>query len=98
MTIREFLVKTGCLPNLAGFDYLIRAVEIVKEKKKISITKELYPILGKEFKSSASKVERAMRHIVSNKISTKQYGMIGLQKRPSNSELIYYFAAMQEDK
>ena len=31
MTIREFLVKTGCLPNLAGFDYLIRAVEIVKE-------------------------------------------------------------------
>lgn len=98
MTIREFLVKTGCLPNLTGFDYLIRAVEIVRQKKKISITGELYPLLAKEFKSSANKVERAMRHIVTNKISIKQYGMIGLEKRPSNSELIYYFAAMQEGK
>lgn len=98
MTIREFLVKTGCLPNLAGFDYLIRAVEIMKEKKRISITKELYPLIAKEFNVSASKVERSMRCIVSNKITTKQYGMIGLEKRPSNSELIYYFAAMQEDK
>lgn len=98
MTIREFLVKTGCLPNLAGFDYLIRAVEIMKEKKRISITKELYPLVAKEFNSSASKVERAMRSIVANKISIKQYKMIGLEKRPSNSELIYYFASMQEDK
>lgn len=97
MTIREFLVKTGNLPNLAGFDYLIRAVEIVEQKKKISITKELYPIIGKEFKTSAGKVERAMRHIVS-KITIKQYETIGLKKRPSNSELIYYFAAMQEGK
>ena len=92
MTIREFLVETGNLPNLAGFDYLIRAVEIVKEKKRVQITKEVYPQLAKEFDTTPSRVERAIRHIVSDRLKLADFKIIGLNKRPSNSELIYYFA------
>ena len=92
MTIREFLVESGVMPNLTGFDYLVRAVEIVKEKKKVRATTELYPMLAKEFDTSASRVERAMRHIVTNKIMMSDYKRIKLNKRPSNIEFIYFFA------
>lgn len=92
MKISEFLVKTGCMPNLAGYDYLIEAVDIVRAAKRISITKELYPMIARKYKTTASRVERAIRHIVSNKLKFSDYKIIGLNKRPSNSELIYYFA------
>ena len=92
MTIKEFLIETGNFPNLNGFDMLVRAVEIVKKKGKIKVSKELYPMLAKEFNTTATRVERAIRHIVSGRITIKQYAEIGINKRPSNSELIYYFA------
>lgn len=98
MNIHDFLIEKGIFPNLIGFNMLVRAVEIVKEKKIFSITKDLYPQLAKEFDTSASKVERGIRHIVSNKLRISDYRSIGINKRPSNSELICFFADMKEDK
>lgn len=92
MTIKEFLIETGNFPNLSGFNMLVRAVEIVKQKGKMKVTSDLYPMLAKEFKTSASRVERAIRHIVANRITLKQYASVGINKKPSNSELIYFFA------
>ena len=93
ITIREFLLETGNFPNLTGFYPLCRAVEIVREKGHISITKELYPQLAGEFNSTAAKIERAMRHITADRITLKQYkDLWGLAKRPTVSEFIYNFA------
>lgn len=96
MNTREFLLESGVLPNLLGFNYIIRAVEIVKQKGRVQITKELYPTIAREFNTSASKVERAIRHALFDKIDVKSYQKIGLKQKPTNSEFIYYFAIRGE--
>ena len=92
MKVREFLVENGIFPNLKGFYPIIRAVEIVKKKGKISMMKELYPQLAKEFNTSMQQVERNMRHIIQDKISPEQYAQYGIKIIPSTGEFIYYFA------
>lgn len=91
MKTNEFLIKLGVYPNLKGFDYIVRAVEIVKENGHIKVTKELYPKIAEEFDTSSSKVERAMRHIVS-KISKSRLEDLSFVKSPTTSEFIYYIA------
>lgn len=98
MTIKKFLIESGVFPNLYGFNYLVRAVEIVKKEGKIQVTKELYPKIAKEFKTTSCKVERAIRHIIFDKIKLQNYRKIGLTKAPTNSQLIYYFAMKQGEK
>lgn len=97
MNMREFLINNDVYPNLTGYNFLIRAVEIIK-KRKILITKELYPQIAKEYNTTASRVERAIRHIIASKLTFSSFIKIGMNKKPSNGELICYFAAMQEDK
>lgn len=92
MTVKEFLLKTGNYPNLTGFYPLCRAVEIAKEKGKIGITTELYPQLAKEFNSTPTRIERAMRHIITNRITLEHHKELGFIKTPSVSEFVYGFA------
>ena len=92
MNIKDFLVETGNYPNLKGFYPLVRAVEIVKKQKQISMTKELYPKLAAEFKTTSTKIERAIRQIARERITAAQYKQYGFPTVPTNSELIYYFA------
>lgn len=92
MTIKEFLVESGVFPNLKGFNYLIKAVELVSKNPNMKTTKDLYPTIAKEYKDTATRVERAIRNIVSNKISMRQFNSVGINKRPNNSELIWFFA------
>lgn len=91
MNIREFLIETGNFPNLKGFNCLIKAVEIVKKNPGIALTKELYPQIAKETNSTASKVERSIRNVV-KRIEIHQFQKIGINKYPTNGELIYFFA------
>ena len=91
MKTNEFLIKLGVYPNLKGFDYIVRAVEIIKEKGHLKVTKELYPKIAEEFGTLPTRVERAMRHIVS-KISKSRLEDLGFVKNPTTSELIYYIA------
>ena len=92
MNIHDFLIENGVFPNLNGFDYIIKAVEIVKKNPKKKATKDLYPTVAKMFKTSSSKVEREIRAIITNKLKYKQFEKIGIYKRPTNSELIWFFA------
>lgn len=92
MNIHDFLIESGIFPNLNGFHYLIKAVEIVKKKPKMQATKELYPAVGKAFKVSSTSVERSIRNIVVGKLKYKDFEKIGIHKRPTNTELIWFFA------
>lgn len=96
MEVRKFLLESNVYPNLNGFDYVIAAVEMVKKEGKISTTKQLYPGIAKQFNTTSSKVERAIRFIVSTKINSKTYDKLGFRKKPTNSEFIYYFAKQGE--
>lgn len=91
MKLRTFLIESGIYPNLKGFNYLIKAVEIAKKKGLISLTKEIYPMIAEEFGTTSSRVERGIRNVI-QKIKPQDYKKIGMKNFPTNGEVIYYFA------
>lgn len=64
----EYLLDIGLSPALSGFRYATTAVKIWLDasatKGHCSFTKEVYPKVAKEYGTTASRVERAMRHAV----------------------------------
>ena len=64
--IVNYLLEYGIRPNLKGFNYIHRAIEMTIDNGNVlpQITKEVYPVIAREFNDSASKVERAIRHSI----------------------------------
>ena len=56
----------GIPAHIKGYSFLREAVKMVVDQPDMinRITKELYPCVGKRFDTSASKVERAIRHAI----------------------------------
>ncbi|MBP3453536.1 MAG: sporulation transcription factor Spo0A [Clostridia bacterium] len=95
----------GIPAHIKGYSFLREAVKMVVENPDIinRITKELYPGIGKRFNTSASKVERAIRHAIEvawsrGRIDTlnKAFGckVATKEDKPTNGE----FIAMIADK
>ncbi len=97
--ISNIFVTIGIPPHIKGFAYLREGIKMAVEDQSIinRVTKELYPGIGAKFNTSASKVERAIRHAIevawnrgrtdaiSSIFGAKVY--IG-SERPTNSEFI----------
>lgn len=65
MDAKRYLLGKGVRPNLKGFDYLLCAIELCKDKMYIrNVTKMLYPKIAEINNETASKVERAIRHAI----------------------------------
>ena len=66
LVIGRLFVGLGISPHIKGFNYLRSAIiMLIKEPRLIeSVTKGLYPRIGKKYDTSASKVERAIRHAI----------------------------------
>lgn len=64
--ITILLNSLGLSPNLCGYSYLRRAIEIgIEDPSALAhITKLVYPDLAKEFHTTVSSVERAIRHAI----------------------------------
>ena len=64
--ISEIFISIGIPPHIKGYAYLREGIKMTIEKPYIinSVTKELYPSIAKKFSTSASKVERAIRHAI----------------------------------
>lgn len=62
----KLLKKTGVPNHIKGYEYLGEAIELVcKDREQIHlITKSLYPSIAKKFKTTPSRVERAIRHSI----------------------------------
>ena len=94
----ENLLKELCVnPSLLGFNYLKRGIEIcIEEPKMLSgITKELYPTISKEYNTTSSRVERAIRHAIETswgKINGETYQEVFYNEleKPTNSAYIAY--------
>lgn len=95
----------GIPAHIKGYQYLQEAVKMVVENPDIinRITKELYPGIGHRFNTTASKVERAIRHAIEvawsrGRIDTlnKAFGcrVATQEDKPTNGE----FIAMIADK
>ena len=91
-----------CVPfNLLGRHYLVKAVVLIKECGHASMTKVIYPQVAKEFNTSGSRVERAIRHAVecvfdnSNEEAIKKYfgfNVPQIKGKLTNSDFIYGLA------
>ncbi len=103
--LASLFLTIGIPAHIKGYSFLREAVKMVVENPDVinRITKELYPGIGKRFNTSASKVERAIRHAIEvawsrGRIDTlnKAFGcrVATKEDKPTNGE----FIAMIADK
>ena len=97
--ISNIFIAIGIPPHIKGYVYLREGIRLAVEDPSIinSVTKRLYPAIAEKFGTSASKVERAIRHgieVAWNRQRTEAinavFGVrvyIGSEK-PTNSEFI----------
>ena len=64
--ISEIFISIGIPPHIKGYQYLREGIRLTIERPYIinSVTKELYPSIAETFKTTPSKVERAIRHAI----------------------------------
>ena len=64
--IHRLLLDLGTPCHLRGYDYLVKAIEIVVGDPKAleGVTKVLYPDVAKAFGTTPSRAERAIRHVI----------------------------------
>ncbi|MDO5323664.1 MAG: sporulation transcription factor Spo0A [Clostridia bacterium] len=97
--ITNLFLTLGIPAHIRGYQYLREAVHMVIENRDVinRITKELYPGVARRFDTSASKVERAMRHAIEVAWSrgrldsvNKMYGykVFDALDKPTNGEFI----------
>lgn len=97
--ISNIFITIGIPPHIKGFSYLRESIKMAVSEPSIinRVTKELYPSVGEKFSTSASKVERAIRHAIEvawNRGRTDAISSIfGARvyigsERPTNSEFI----------
>lgn len=97
--ISKIFINVGIPPHIKGYSFLREGVKMAVEDPEIinNITKKLYPSIGEKYNTSASKVERAIRHAIevawnrgridniNNILGVRAY--IGAEK-PTNGEFI----------
>ncbi|WP_416149569.1 sporulation transcription factor Spo0A [Salipaludibacillus sp. HK11] len=104
-SITSIIHEIGVPAHIKGYMYLREAITMVYNDIELlgSITKVLYPDIGKKFNTTASRVERAIRHAIEVAWSrgniesiSKMFGYtVNVSKaKPTNSE----FIAMVADK
>ena len=101
--ISRIFINVGIPPHIKGYGYLREGVKMAVQNPDIinNLTKELYPRSGERFDTTASKVERAIRHAIevawnrgriesiNNILGVRAY--VGAEK-PTNGEFIALIA------
>ncbi len=97
--ITEILKEIGIPAHLKGYQYVRYSIILSIEDQKAleSVTKILYPTIAKKFNTTASRVERAIRHAIEVawdrgdiEILQKYFGytISAAKGKPTNSEFI----------
>lgn len=101
--VTEVIHQVGVPAHIKGYQYLREAIMMAVEDMESvgAITKILYPAIAKRFKTTSSRVERAIRHAIEvawdrGDIETLQgyfgYTISGVKGKPTNSEFISMIA------
>jgi len=97
--ISRIFINVGIPPHIKGYSFLREGVKMAVEDPEIinNITKRLYPSIGKKYQTTASKVERAIRHAIEvawnrGRIDSIN-GILGVRayvgsEKPTNGEFI----------
>jgi two-component system response regulator (stage 0 sporulation protein A) len=60
--IKDMLIEKGFKPNLLGFNYLAKAIELYDVK--MPIVRRLYPQIAEIYNATPARVERSIRHSI----------------------------------
>ncbi len=101
--VSRIFIGLGIPPHIKGYGYLREGVKLAVTNPEIinSITKKLYPTIGLKYGTSASKVERAIRHAIEvawNRGRVDNFNaLFGVRiytehEKPTNSEFIALIA------
>jgi len=100
MKVTDTIRSLGVPAHIKGYHYLRAAIlySIQTPLLLTGITKELYPMIARQFSTTASRVERAIRHAI--EITWERAGTDRLESffgftysgRPTNSEFIAFIA------
>ena len=97
--ISNIFISIGIPPHIKGYVYLREGIKMTIENPAIinNVTKELYPSIAEKFSTTASKVERAIRHAIEVAWNRGRVDAINAifgvrvyigSERPTNSEFI----------
>lgn len=103
--ITNIIHEIGVPAHIKGYLYLREAIKIIVNDVELlgAVTKELYPMIAQKYNTTASRVERAIRHAIEvawsrGKVDTINnlfgYTIHNSKGKPTNSE----FIAMVADK
>ena len=105
--IFKFQTKLGIRSNIKGYNYIKTAITLAYNDSTIleSVTKRLYPDIAKIYNTTASRVERAIRHAIETAWMNGNvdvindifgYSVCADKAKPTNSEYIAHVVnAMQ---
>lgn len=64
--VASIIFDMGVPSHSKGYEYLIEAICLVSQNSDLiyHITRQLYPLIGEKFKTTANSVERAIRHAI----------------------------------
>ena len=96
---KELLNNLGIRCNLLGYNYILDALKMIRKNQDSlkNITKELYPELGRMYKTQPCNIERAIRHAIEHawnmgNVELKNdifgYTVNPEKGRPSNGEFL----------
>lgn len=102
-TVTEIIHQIGIPAHIKGYQYLRTAIIMVVDDLDMinSITKELYPTVAKEYGTTSSRVERAIRHAIEvawdrgdTEVLNSFFGftIANTKGKPTNSEFIAMIA------
>lgn len=97
--IIEMLRRVGIPAHVKGYEYLKKAISLCQQDKSYieAVTKQLYPTIAKEFGTTGSRVERAIRRAIElgyNRGDPEMlnhifgYTISAQRGKPTNSEFI----------
>ena len=103
LRVTEVIHQVGVPAHIKGYQYLREAIMMaIRDMESVgAITKIMYPGIAKKFHTTASRVERAIRHAIEvawdrGDIETLQayfgYTVSGVKGKPTNSEFISMIA------
>lgn len=101
--ISKIFISVGIPPHIKGYGYLREGIKIAVDNPDVinNITKKLYPMIGERYRTTPSKVERAIRHAIEVAWARGRIGNIndlfGVQtylsgEKPTNGEFIALIA------
>ena len=97
--ISNIFISIGIPPNIKGYNYLREGIKMAVTDPHVinNVTKGLYPVIAEKYLTSASKVERAIRHAIEVALNRGRIDAINAifgarvyigTEKPTNSEFI----------